>query len=79
MRKNKHELKLEQFSALLPTTWKNDRRCRQQPETFFRVMGNKAKICSALWAIKQKNCHDAEQSNIFREPFSTFKGTVYLN
>jgi hypothetical protein len=48
MQKNTHELKLEHFSALLPTTQKNGWRCRQQRGTFFCVVGNNTEKCSAL-------------------------------
>jgi hypothetical protein len=41
-RKNIHELKQEQFTVLLPTTRKNDWRCRQHREHF-----------SSLWATKK--------------------------
>ncbi len=73
-----HELKIEQFSLLLPTTWKNDWRCRQQHGTFFCIVGHNTEKCSALWAATQKNCHNAKQFNIFCEPLSTLKGTVSL-
>jgi hypothetical protein len=46
--KNNHELKLEHFSALLPTTRENDQRCRQQRGTLFCVVGNNEEKYSAL-------------------------------
>ncbi len=61
--KHTNELKLEQFSALLPTTRKNDRRCRHQCGVFFCDVGNSAEKCSALWATTWNNCHNAEQYN----------------
>jgi hypothetical protein len=75
---NTHELKEEHFTALLPTMRKNGWCCRQQGEIFFCAMGNSAEKCSVLWATTEKNCHNAEQYNIFCEPLSAFKGTVYL-
>jgi hypothetical protein len=34
---------------------------------------------SALGATTEKNFHNAEQNKKLCEPFSTFKGTAYLN
>ncbi len=76
--KHTHGLKLEQFSALLPTTRKNDRRCQHQMEYF-----------SVMWATVQKNIqHCGQQRGIIAttqnsitvcEPLSTLKGSVCLN
>jgi hypothetical protein len=35
-----HEVKLEHFSTLSSTTWKNDWRCGQQQGKMFGIVGN---------------------------------------
>jgi hypothetical protein len=77
-RKNTDELKLQQFSALLPTERKNDhvvgnnmghsQRWGQQRRQMFGVAGPQ---CGRI-APTQNRLH-------FCESPSTFKGTVYLN
>jgi hypothetical protein len=77
--KNTHELKLEQFSAWLPTTRKNYWHCRQQRGTFFHVVGNSEKKCSLCGQQRGRIATTQNSITFFCAPRSTFKGTVYLN